>query len=99
MKRGTKPHHNPNSVSTKILKHLLDLKPLTSVDAFKKFGSTRLSAIIKIFKDLGYLIDTKYENGSKLATYFMSADNDGINVKLWDERYHQSKSVKAKETK
>ena len=99
MKRGTKPHHDPNSVSTKILKHLLECKPITSVEAFTKFGSSRLASIINIFRNMGYLIDTTYRDGSKLAIYSMNPDNDGVNVKLWDERFHNSKSVKVKEKK
>ena len=29
----------------------------------------------------------------------MNFDDDGVNVKLWDERYHQSQSVKVKGVK
>tara|TARA_Y100000593_G_scaffold32119_1_gene63316 strand:- start:9306 stop:9599 length:294 start_codon:yes stop_codon:yes gene_type:complete len=94
MKRGTKPHHNPKSKSTKILKHLISGKSLTSVDAFVNFNTTRLSAVIKCFRDLGYIIETNYKDGSKLGIYSMNPDDDGINVKLWDERFHQSKSAK-----
>tara|TARA_R110002020_G_scaffold318317_1_gene533908 strand:- start:2289 stop:2588 length:300 start_codon:yes stop_codon:yes gene_type:complete len=99
MKRGTKPHHNPKSKSTAILKHLVSGKALTSVDAFKDFYTTRLSAVIKNFRDLGYKIESNYKPNSKLAIYSMNPNDDGINVKLWDERYHQSQSVKAKGVK
>ena len=99
MKRGTKPHHNPNSKSTRILKHLIQGKSLNSVDAFTKFSTTRLSAVIKNFRSLGYLIETNYKPNSKLAIYSMNFDDDGVNVKLWDDRYHNSQSVKVKGVK
>lgn len=95
MKRGTKAHHNPKSKSTKILKHLIQGNSLTSVDAFKRFNTTRLSAVIKFFRDLGYIIETNYKPNSKLGIYSMNPNDDGVNCLLWEKRYHQSESVKA----
>ena len=90
MKRGTKPHHNPRSKSTRILKHLVQGRSLNSVDAFTQFNTTRLSAVIKNFRDLGYIIETNYKPNSKLAIYSMNYDDDGINVKLWEKLYDRN---------
>ena len=93
-KRGTKPHHHPKSKSTRILKHLIQGRTLNSVEAFQLYGSTRLAAVIKIFRNLGYIIETNYRPNSKLAFYSVNPKDDGVNVKLWDERYHRSESSK-----
>lgn len=41
-----------------VLKHLKDVGPLTSMEAFQLFGVTRLSAKIFDLRKKGYIIDT-----------------------------------------
>lgn len=46
-----------------VLKHLQKRKSITSWDAIKLYGATRLSAIIFNLRDRGYLIDSIYIDG------------------------------------
>lgn len=46
-----------------IIKHLKKRKSITSWDAIKLYGATRLSAIIFNLRDRGYLIDSIYVDG------------------------------------
>lgn len=93
MKRGCKPHHKADSKTTKILKYLIQGNTINNIDGFTKFKTTRLGGLIKVLRDLGYAIETTYKENSRLANYSMNPNDDGINVKLWDKRFHQSNSV------
>lgn len=46
---------------TAILSYLEENENITSLDAFKKFGATRLSAIIYNLRHNGYKIRSQYE--------------------------------------
>lgn len=59
-----------------VLKHLEKKGSITSWDAIKLYGATRLSAIIFNLRDRGYVIDTitmeaedRYGNTSRYAKY------------------------------
>ena len=47
----------------RILKHLQNFGSITSFDAIRKFGATRLSAVIFDLRQDGYIIDTVMESG------------------------------------
>jgi hypothetical protein len=62
--------------ATEILKHLQQHGTITSMQAIKKFGATRLSSIIFNFRKRGYEIETvmtvgknRYGNRSPYAVY------------------------------
>jgi hypothetical protein len=48
-----------NTHTTRLLKYLKDYKTITSLEAIRDLGNTRLSASIFNLKEEGYLIDTK----------------------------------------
>ena len=48
-----------NTHTTRLLKYLKDYKTITSLEAIRDLGNTRLSGYIFILKKEGYLIDTK----------------------------------------
>ena len=48
-----------NSHYGRVLKHLNDFGSITSLDAFRDYGITRLSAIIYILRKDGYKIDSQ----------------------------------------
>lgn len=61
---------------TRILKHFEQYGSLTSMEAFKNYSITRLSARIKDLRDMGYDIDTvmmesenKYGEPIRFAKY------------------------------
>ncbi len=67
-----------------VLKHLQKRKSITSLEAIRLFGATRLSAIIFNLKDRGYLIDSvrmesedRYGNISRYAKYIYKGCIDG----------------------
>ena len=43
---------------SEVLKYMLDGNSITSMEAFEKFGATRLSAIVFDFRKAGYNINT-----------------------------------------
>lgn len=51
------------SQAKEILKHLQKHGTITSIQAIKKFGATRLSAIIFNFRKNGYVIETIMSEG------------------------------------
>ncbi len=55
----------PGSQNEKILNHLLTGAELTTMDAFRFFGCTRLAARILELKDQGYAIKRKTINIGK----------------------------------
>lgn len=59
------------SKTQKILKYLERQKTITSLEAFRKFNVTRLSAIIYNLRKRGYKIttETKCKNGTLYAVY------------------------------
>lgn len=66
-----------------ILKHLQTQGSITSMEAFQKYGATRLSAIIFNFRKMGYDIDThiivgknRYGSTCQYAEYRLE-DNNG----------------------
>lgn len=60
-----------NSQVRVILRHLIKYGSITSWESIRKYGATRLAAIIKILRNEGYDIITimHYENGKKWAEY------------------------------
>lgn len=61
------------SKTQKILKYLERRKTITSLEAFRKFNVTRLSAIIYNLRQRGYEIttETKCKNGTLYAVYHL----------------------------
>lgn len=55
--------------SEKILAYMTEIGGISSMDAFKKFSITRLSARIKDLRDKGYQIDSVWEKSKKGARY------------------------------
>lgn len=53
----------------KILQYMMEVGGISSIDAFKKFAITRLSARIKDLRDKGYQIDSVWEKSKKGARY------------------------------
>lgn len=61
-----------------IIKHLKNKGSITSWEAIKLYGATRLSAIIFNLRDRGYIIDTideedkdRYGNACRYARYYL----------------------------
>lgn len=46
-----------------VLTHLKEKGSITSLDAFYDYGASRLSAIIYVLRNRGYIIDTIIEKG------------------------------------
>lgn len=66
-----------------ILNHLKSGKSITSKEAFELYGTTRLSAIIRDLRVMGYSIITIMEDGKtkfgdscKYARYFLGVDKE-----------------------
>lgn len=66
-----------------VLDHLQSGKGITSMEAFQKYGATRLSAIIFDLRKLGYDIEThrcvgktRYGDTSQYARYLMKKEED-----------------------
>lgn len=64
-----------------VLEHLRKHGEITSMDAFKLYGCTRLAAVIHEFRKLGYVIDTIEEHGktryntpAKYARYVLAKE-------------------------
>lgn len=66
----SRPKSNDSQVSV-ILRHLIKFGSITSWESIKKYGVTRLAALIKILRNEGYDIITimHYENGKRWAEY------------------------------
>lgn len=70
-----------------IQKHLIEYGSITSWQAIKEYGATRLSAIIYNLRDRGFIIDTemeeftdRYGSKAKYAKYVLKGfKNDSAN--------------------
>ena len=72
-------NHRKDSKTTRILKYLMNGHTINSVKAFNHFETTRLSAVIKSLRDMGYNIETFYKPNSILGNYRMSyKDNQDL---------------------
>ena len=65
-----------------ILNHLKECGSITSMEAFEKYGATRLSAIIFDFRKMGYDIDThelvrknRYGESCVFAKYVLKGED------------------------
>lgn len=65
-----------------VLRHLIDFGSITTWEAFKEYGNTRLSAYILILRKKGYNIQTdyitsknRYGNASTYAKYLLIENN------------------------
>ncbi len=65
------PRKLPKGQATKVLNHLKNCGSLTSWEAFEVYHITRLSAVIKVLRSLGYPITSTVEtsNGSHYSRY------------------------------
>lgn len=55
--------HRENTQINDVLNHLQEQGSITSIDAFYDYGASRLSAIIYVLRNRGYIIDTIIEKG------------------------------------
>ena len=67
----------------RVLQYLRDVGSITSLDAIREFGNTRLSASIWLLRNEGYNIKTTFETnknryGEKVsyARYYLEENND-----------------------
>lgn len=74
------------SQKSKVLNHLQNHRCITSMEAFSKYGATRLSAIIFDLRDEGYMIKTnkvtkknKDGNVCNYAEYSLMEEGDFTN--------------------
>ena len=81
-------YHNKNSKSTAILEYLIEGNSINSVISFKHFNTTRLSAVIKYLRDVGYHIDTYYIPNSRLGNY------KAVGTKNWDLFFKRNLGLK-----
>lgn len=72
---------NANTQINAILEHLKEKGEITSMEAFKNYGCTRLAARIYELRQRGYDIDTfeevgktRYGTTCKYARYYLSRD-------------------------
>jgi len=72
-----------------VLAHLIKYGKITSIEAFQKYGCTRLSAMIFKFRARGYEIETvdrvdknRYGNTTTYAEYILKAKPDKEGEKL-----------------
>lgn len=68
----------------RILEYMRRYNGITSRDAFKHFGITRLSARIKELRDTGYVINTvmitgknRYDEDVRYGVYVLKGEPDG----------------------
>lgn len=68
----------------RVLQHLEKYGSITSMDAFKEYGITRLAARIKDLRELGYDIITimienknRYNEDTRYAKYVLKGEHDG----------------------
>ncbi len=71
---------NKSQIS-EIIHHLRKYKSITSMEAIKKYGATRLSGIIYVLKDRGFEIETelvevknRYGHITRIAVYHLIKD-------------------------
>ena len=74
---------NKKSQTSEIIAYLRKNKKITSMEAIKKFGATRLSGIIFILRDRGFGIETemvqgknRYGHVTNYAVYHLTKDID-----------------------
>ena len=61
---GTQEKKPKQTQTSAILEHLMQYGKITSIEAFERYGATRLSAIIfRLRKNYGYTINTRMETG------------------------------------
>lgn len=70
---------------SEIITHLRKHKKITSMEAIKKYGATRLSGIIYILKDRGFGIETemvqgtnRYGHVTRYAVYHLVKDIEEV---------------------
>ena len=68
--------------ATRLMKYLLEYNSITSYDAFKELGNTRLAATIFILKDAGYKfhtenisVPTRWNDSATVAQYTLLKNN------------------------
>lgn len=66
---------------SEVIHHLRKYKSITSMEAIKRYGATRLSSIIYILRDKGFGIETemievknRYGHTTRLAVYHLIKD-------------------------
>ena len=71
---------------SEVIKHLKKYKKITSLEAIKLFGATRLSSIIYILRNRGFDIKTetaytknRYGHLTKYAVYKLVKDTEAFN--------------------
>ena len=69
------------SQTSEIISHLRKYKSITSMEAIKKYGATRLSGIIYVLKERGFGIETelkevknRYEHITRISVYHLIKD-------------------------
>lgn len=72
---------NKKSQISEIIHHLRKYKSITSMEAIKRFGATRLSGIIYVLKERGFGIETelrevknRYGHITRIAVYHLIKD-------------------------
>lgn len=74
------PPFNPNTQNGKVLEHLQSGRSITSLEAIKAWGCTRLSARIGELKEAGYPIQKQFISvetrggTTSVAEYFMESE-------------------------
>lgn len=70
-----------NSQISAVINHLRKYKTITSMEAIKKYGATRLSGIIFVLKERGFGISTelvvgvnRYGNKTRYGIYHLDKD-------------------------
>lgn len=72
---------NPKAATTqtaKILRHLIQGRRLTQLEALQRFGCLRLSARIKDLRDSGYTVECenyKTPTGKRVGRYYIKVEN------------------------
>lgn len=69
------------SIAQKLLNHLKDGNTITALEALKRFGCMRLSARIYNLRNMGHIIESKYEKseqtGKAYSRYKLIKDAQG----------------------
>jgi hypothetical protein len=74
-------HIDLRSQNGRILKHLLQGRKITQLEALQRFGCLRLSGRIYDLKEAGYLIECELHttnNGKRVGRYFIKKENRKI---------------------
>lgn len=76
-------NQNNRSQIQDVIAHLRKYKTITSLEAIKRYGATRLSGIIYILRDKGFGIETemvetknRYGHTTRIAVYHLVKDLD-----------------------